>query len=187
MFGMTGLQLGDIGSDPTTWAGGRVGALPLGWETISFGAFPGAPSIVFSREICAHLCRASQVRGLVGRGGTLLRSMVWHRGSRLRKRRMGLLRVHSETHGAAITGRRNYEAHSCRNNSLVDTVGRFDNGNSERSQWRPVVWTQHMPTFEMTADYTPSWHRSQGVPRRRCILSYLTALRGRYHAPSAPL
>lgn len=41
MFGMTGLQLGRMGTAPTDWGGGRVGALPLGWERISYEGWLG--------------------------------------------------------------------------------------------------------------------------------------------------
>ena len=41
MFGMSGLQLGSLGSNPTTWGGSRVGTLPLGWDRISFTAWLG--------------------------------------------------------------------------------------------------------------------------------------------------
>jgi hypothetical protein len=41
MFGMSGLQLGSLSSDPTSWGGSRVGTLPLGWDRISFTAWLG--------------------------------------------------------------------------------------------------------------------------------------------------
>ena len=41
MFGMTGLQLGRMGTSPIGWGDGRVGALPNGWERISYEGWLG--------------------------------------------------------------------------------------------------------------------------------------------------
>ena len=42
MLGMTGLRLGALGSDPTSWAApGRTAALPAGWDSVSFAAWLG--------------------------------------------------------------------------------------------------------------------------------------------------
>ena len=41
MLGMTGLDFGDsLAADPSAWAT-RVGALPAGWERVTFGAWMG--------------------------------------------------------------------------------------------------------------------------------------------------
>ena len=46
MFGMTGLQLGSMDTTPSTWGDGRVGALPSGWERISYEGWLGQEQIV---------------------------------------------------------------------------------------------------------------------------------------------
>ena len=38
---MTGLQLGQMGTAPIGWGDGRVGALPHGWERISYEGWLG--------------------------------------------------------------------------------------------------------------------------------------------------
>lgn len=96
MFGMTGLQFGQMGSDPTGWggtrfcpslpralaflssarpgwlrdangggvgAGARVGALPLGWESITFEAWLGGQRHRVVGEHGAYHCMPMCPRG----------------------------------------------------------------------------------------------------------------------------
>ena len=55
VYGMTGLQMGTLGSDPTGWGGERVAALPLGWDTIEFGAWLGGKRYGVKAEHGARL------------------------------------------------------------------------------------------------------------------------------------